>query len=380
MFATLVGGYPRDPRPDGAQIDSAIGAATADALVREVMAEQLDAGLGLLTDGNVRWDDPLGPFASRLPGLEPAGPRPYFDTHTRYLQRRAAREPRWTGPITVDAWRFAASAAAELAAERGMPAPAVKQCLVGPYTLARLSDAGTPGRERLALAIAEALNAEIRALAAAGAPVIQLDEDALTLIGRDEESERRIAAEALRRATSGLDDVHLCLSVGRGDALGVGPDALFDLPFRSYLFDLIAGPDNWKLIAVAPGNRGVICGVADARTERPDEEPVMVWAAHYAASTRGRGIDRVALAPSAGLELLPRDRARAKMGALGEAARKASITDPRELARLLDPRAVDKRSAALGFYQDPSERPEAAARAARAARGSGPGGNPGPSR
>ncbi len=375
MFATLVGAYPRTPLPgqpfrlraaharlERGEIDDAAFRATQDELVREVMAEQIDAGLELVTDGQVRWEDQQTAVARGLAGFEITGLLRYFDTNTYFRQPRATQEPRWERPVTVDDWRFAQETAAQLAAERGTAAPPVKQCLVGPYTLGRLSDAGTVGRERLTLALAEALNAELRALHAAGAPVIQLDENALTLIEADDDAERTLAAEALRRATAGLDDAHLCLAVTMGDAVAAGPALLFDLPFRSYLFDLIAGPGNWELIAQAPHERGIVCGVADARNTRPDDEPVMIWAAHYAASTGSRGLERVALAPSTSLEYLPRDRARAKIRALGEAARKAAITDPEELATVIDPRAVDARSAALGVYQPPSERPGAAAR------------------
>ncbi|MBA3779192.1 MAG: hypothetical protein H0X16_07840 [Chloroflexi bacterium] len=123
-----------------------------------------------------------------------------------------------------------------------------------------------------------------------------------------------------------------------GDALGAGARLLFDAPFSSFLFDLMAGPENWRLISQTPGSRGIVCGVADARNTKPDEEALMIWAARYAASTAGRGLDRVGLAPSAGLEYLPRDRARAKIRALGAAAEKASTSDPRALREAMNPR------------------------------------------
>jgi hypothetical protein len=76
----------------------------------------------------------------------------------------------------------------------------------------------------------------------------------------------------------------------------------------------------------------------------------MIWAARYAAGLSNRGLDRVGLSPSTGLEYLPRDRARQKIEALGQAAAKAATRDPEELKRALDPRAVDSRTAALGRY------------------------------
>ncbi|MGO9180353.1 MAG: hypothetical protein ACLQHS_14010 [Candidatus Limnocylindrales bacterium] len=374
MFATLVGAYPRTPLPGQAfrlraaharlergEINPAAYRAVQDELVREVMAEQLDAGLALLTDGQVRWDDPQTAIAGGLRGFETTGLLRYFDTNTYYRQPRAVETPRWEASVTVADWTFAHETAISLAERRGVAAPPVKQCVVGPYTLGRLSDPGQVGHERLVLALAEALNEELHALNAAGVPVIQLDENALTLIRSDDEAERRLAADALRRVGEGLEDAHLCLAVTMGAAVGVGASALFDLPFRSYLFDLVAGPDNWALIASAPHDREIVCGVADARNTRPDEEHAMVRAALDAAATSVRGLDRVALSPSTGLEYLPRDRAKAKVEALAQAARTAASTDPDELARATDALAVEGRSARPGRHAPPPERPAAAA-------------------
>lgn len=325
MFATLAGGYPRGPQ-----------AAPEDDLVRQALAEQVAAGLELLSDGQVRWDDPVEPIVRGLDGLEsdPSGERRF----------RIARLPRWREPIMVDAWRFAASAPEA----GGRP---VKACLAGPYTLGRLADAdaGEIGRERLTLALAEALNAELRALVEAGAPVVQIDEEALTLIGPADDGERALFGDAARRLTEGVGG-HLSLAITTGNAEHAGAASLFDPPFASYLFDLRAGPDNWRLIVQAPRERGIVCGVADARSAEPDELELMVWGAHYAASTRRRGLERVGLAPSASLAHLPRERARAKIERLAEAARIAALGSWQESVKRLDPRASDIRSAAFGRY------------------------------
>ena len=91
------------------------GAAVDDA-VRAVLDEQIEAGLGLLTDGSVRWPDPL-----RAVG--------------RALLPEGSRLPHRSGPLSVDAWSFAQEVAA--------PVP-VKQCLPGPYTLGPLAGGRSP--------------------------------------------------------------------------------------------------------------------------------------------------------------------------------------------------------------------------------------------
>lgn len=328
MFATLAGAYPRTPLPgrpfrlraaygqlERGEIDEMAFRAVQDDLVRELLGEQAEAGLELLTDAQVRWDDPLSPLTHGLGGLEATGLLRWFDTNTYFRQPRAARPPTWHGPITLDDWRFAAGATS-------LP---VKQCLVGPYTLGRLADSGDVGRETVTFAAAEALREELAALLDAGVPVVQVDEYALTMAGSDDDAERSLYREAMRRLTDGLPGRgHLSLAVTMGSAARVGPAALFEAPFRSYLFDLVAGPRNWDLVEAAPAEREVICGVADARTTRGDDVEGLVAAARRAAEANGRGPERVGLSSSTGLEYLPRDRARVKVEALGRAARLAA--------------------------------------------------------
>ncbi len=366
MFATLVGAYPRTPLPgqpfrlraaygqlERGEIDRDGFRDVQDKLVRELIEEQIDAGLSLLTDGQIRWEDAQTAVARGLDGFEITGMLRYFDTNTYYRQPLATALPAWTHPILVADWRFADAAARDAARERDLEPLPVKACLVGPYTLARLSHAGEFSREALTMALAEALGQEVRALVEAGAPVVQIDENALTMIAADDDDERALATRALSRLCEAVADLpvaHLCLAVTMGSAEHAGAPLLYERPFKSYLFDLIAGPDNWRLIAYAPTDRGIICGAADARNTARDDEPVLIWAARYAATLNGRGLDRVGLAPSTGLEYLPRDRAKAKIEALAEAARKAGLPG-NELAKVIDPRAVDARSAALGRHE-----------------------------
>lgn len=233
---------------------------------------------------------------------------------------------------TVERWWRAASIAGV----------AVKAEITGPYSAARAS-----GSDPL-VAVA-AVRAEILELAAAGCPLVQVDEDGAVGIGADE-GERARFREAQQRLIDGVEGIHLSLAIRGGSADGLGADVVFDAPYASYLFDLIAGPDNWRLVARAPGERGIVCGVADARSSRVDSREVMVWAAHYAASTGGRGPARVGLATTGSMAGLPWDVAVAKIEALADAASVAAAASAEEVAAALDPRAVDIRSAALGRY------------------------------
>ena len=96
-----------------------------------------------------------------------------------------------------------------------------------------------------------------------------------------------------------------------------------------------------------PGERGVICGALSAHAGSDDGPEVLLWAARYAAASKGRGIARVGLATSGSMADLTWDEAVDKVRRLGDAARLV-VASPEERRQALDPRAVDIRSAALG--------------------------------
>jgi hypothetical protein len=267
----------------------------------------------------------LGPAELAALGLEPVSD---------------GRGPRLAAPDggagIVAAWRDAAA----------LTPSAVKASLLGPFSAARL-DGGDP------IAWAERVGAVAAELAEAGCPLVEVEEPQAVAAAADDGLRAGLVGALRRVAEIAAERVHLSLVLTGGNVDGLGASTLFDLPFASYAFDLIAGPDNWRLIAEAPGDRGIVCGALDPADGADDRPEPLVWAAHYAASTRGRGLERVGLANASSLASLSGERATRKLTALVDAARLASLQDPQELAASLDPRAVDARSAALGKYRPP---------------------------
>jgi methionine synthase II (cobalamin-independent) len=207
----------------------------------------------------------------------------------------------------------------------------------------------------MTLALAEALNAELRALAEAGCPLIEIAEDAAVAIG-DDPAERRLFRDSQLRLTAGLEEVHLSLAIRGGSADGAGAETIFAAPYASYLFDLCAGPDNWRLVVAAPGDRGVVVGAEDAAIGKAEGPEVHAFAIGYAASTAGRGHDRIGLATSGDMTRLTWAAAQAKMAGIGRTAA-LYAGPPGSLAAAMDPRAIDIRSAALGRHApDPRDR------------------------
>ena len=231
----------------------------------------------------------------------------------------------------------------------------VKQCLPGPYTLGSWRGRGlaVADRAELTLGFADALAGELVDLALAGCVFIQVDEPAAVEIGSDA-AERRLFVAAQDRLAAGLAAVperpHLSLAVVGGNADAAGPETIFAPAYDSFLLDLIAGPDNWRLAMRLPIDRGLVLGVVDASTAALDDPEVVVFAVGYASSS-GRGEERIGIAPSGSLAGLPQPAARAKLELLVDVVGLVERRAEEAIAASLDPRAVDARSAALGAWR-----------------------------
>ncbi len=232
----------------------------------------------------------------------------------------------------------------------------VKQALVGPYSVG-ITSGSMGGRSTTAtadaqadevMAAAVALNADLLALAVAGCPYIEIHEPAVIDVGADE-ARRSLFRNAHRRLLEGVTGSHVSLAITGGNADAVGIETLLAAPYQSLAFDLIAGPDNWRLVAATPGAHGIVCGALSVVADADDRIEVLLWAAGYAASTGGRGSSRVGLATASSLAAVSWETAVRKMTLLGEAARLADLP-PEERASAVDPRSLDIRSAAAGRY------------------------------
>jgi hypothetical protein len=218
----------------------------------------------------------------------------------------------------------------------------VKAVVDGPFT------SGRPADE---------LRAVLLALADAGCRWIEVREPAATGIGADADARSRFM-DAHASLTADLSaDVHMSIAITGGSADDAGVETLLAGAYASLALDLIDGPDNWRLATAWPADRGLICGALSTREGSDDGPELLLWAARYGASTRGRGPARVGLATAGSLDALPWAVAAEKVRRLGDAARLATAPRDEQLATI-DPRAVDKRSAALGRYEPPAPRSE----------------------
>ncbi|MGH2747821.1 MAG: hypothetical protein ACRDKB_07850 [Actinomycetota bacterium] len=317
---TVVGSYPKPPdegqpfvvrktlhaleRGD-ATVDDVRRA--QDELAREAIAEQADAGISLLTDGQVRWDDIVTPFARNMAGFEIGGLLRFFDNNVYYRRPICKGPVEWRGPTSVADFHFASSATDRR----------VKAVLPGPVTFARLSlDEHYNNHETFVLEIAKVLAQEAFELEAAGAEVIQIDEPGL--LGAPEDLE--LATRALGVVLTDLDRAETIVATYFGDAKRLGPD-FFELPVDGFGLDFVSGPENLELIESLPVDKKLQAGVVDSRNTKLESLDDLVQVIDRLAGAVGA--ERLSVSPSAGLEFLPREKARAKLHRLVEAANKA---------------------------------------------------------
>ncbi|HVL65441.1 MAG TPA: methylcobamide--CoM methyltransferase [Actinomycetota bacterium] len=316
---TVVGSYPKPPEEGGQFVlrktIHALDRGEADAddlrraqdeLVREVIAEQEAAGIDVVTDGQVRWDDIVTPFARRMAGFEIGGLLRFFDNNVYYRRPICTGPVEWRGPMSVDDWKAASEAAS-------VP---VKAVLPGPVTFAHLSiDEHYGDHETFTLALAEVLAQEAFELQAAGCATVQFDEPAL--LGAPEDLD--LAKRAYGILTRDLEGAASIVATYFGSAKRLGR-GLFDLPVDGFGLDLVAGAENEELLPELPSTMRLQAGIVDARNTKLEDTDELARRIASLAATVGE--ERLSVSPSCGLEFLPREKARAKLGRLVEAARK----------------------------------------------------------
>jgi 5-methyltetrahydropteroyltriglutamate--homocysteine methyltransferase len=201
---------------------------------------------------------------------------------------------------------------------------AIKMTLPGPTTLVDGTADQFYGDERsLAFAFAAALNAQIKALEAAGCDMVQLDEPAFTrLPGKT----LAYGVDALERAFAGTSIascVHICYGYGAWNAATGGKqwkhgyEEIFPALARSSVqqFSLeFAEPNLAPTILRALSGKTIQLGVIDCGNH--DIETPEQVAARLRAAVRVVGPDRLIAAPDCGCVALTRQSARGKLRAL----------------------------------------------------------------
>ena len=272
------------------------------------------AGIDIISDGEARRESYSNYFIAALEGVDADSPAVIVSK-----AGRETRVPRVTGPIR----RRGPVEVRDLAFLRANTDRQIKITLPGPFTMAQQAhDEHYGDLEAMAMGFADAVNAEVRDLAAAGADVIQLDEPWLR---NDPDNARRFAVKAINRALEGVTVptvVHLCF----GYAAVVPGQKPTGYSFLVELADSVA--EQISIECAQPhldmgmladlSNKKILLGVIDLGNpviERADEV-----AARIRAGLKHVDAMRLIPAPDCGMKYLPRATAFGKLKALAGGA------------------------------------------------------------
>jgi 5-methyltetrahydropteroyltriglutamate--homocysteine methyltransferase len=290
MKAFAPGIYPRSAALVQATRDLDRGRTTTEAVAeqrerdfRELVSVQHAAGLTLLGDGMLGWQDVFRPLAEAADGLDARPLTRFLDTNTFYRAVLVNGEPRFGAPLPAP----------------DLPAGEWLGTLPSPLAFARAAG-DEVSAEKLA---ANVLAPQVEAWCEAGAALIILSEPFAAREG---------SADELLRALEELPAAPLALQLPFGDARSILP-ALAEARVSAVGVDFFAT----SLDAVPVGfPKGILAGVLDARSsalESPDE------IARFVEGLLSREPGAVYLTPNGDLQFVPEPIAREKIARLGGA-------------------------------------------------------------
>jgi 5-methyltetrahydropteroyltriglutamate--homocysteine methyltransferase len=283
-----------------------------DATVVAVRAQE-EAGLDILTDGEMRRESYSNHFATALRGIDLDHPGSVTNRSGKQIPvPRVVGALERPGPIQARDVRFL----------RAHTDRTVKITVPGPFTMAQQAQDEHYGDDRaLALAYADVVRAEIADLFAAGADIVQIDEPWLQA---RPEIARRYGAEAVSRALEGAAGptvLHVCF--GYAAMVSERPEGY------SFLPELADTPVDTVSVETAQSHldsaqlrplrgKGIALGVLDLSTPEVETPEVIVERVRRALDDVD--VDRLVLSSDCGLKYLPRSSAEGKMRALAQAA------------------------------------------------------------
>jgi 5-methyltetrahydropteroyltriglutamate--homocysteine methyltransferase len=315
--ARLAGRFP--PRVRARELwrvpESMLVEAQNDATLMAIKAQE-DAGIDIITDGEIRRESYSNHFATALDGVDLDNPGTALDRsgHPNPV-------PRVVGPIR----RRHAVGVSDIEFLRRHTRRAIKITVPGPFTMAQQAQIDFYGgsRELAAMDYAVALNAEIRDLFAAGADVVQIDEPYMQ--ARPEEA-RAFGLKALNRAledVTGATAVHICF--GYAAIIHSRPSGYSFLPEFAECscaqISVETAQSNLDCSVLSPlQDKKIILGVIDLAN--PEIETPEQVAARIERALPYVKAENIIVAPDCGMKYLPRDIAFGKLQAMVAGAKR----------------------------------------------------------
>jgi len=263
--------------------------------VEIAVADQINAGIDIISDGQVR-GDMIRAFTAKIPGIKG--------------QEVVSRVQPASAPITVRDTKYALSKA------RG-----VKGIITGPTTLAHGLHISTPmyrNKEELALDLATALIGEAKSLEAAGVTLLQIDEPIFST-GIADLAIGRQAIEMITKTLHIPTCMHIC-----GDLSGV-IDEILKIPVHVLDFEFSKNPANIALFSSRDlGGRMIGFGCVDSTTDTV--ESVAEIKKRIEKGVEAFGARTLLLDPDCGMRMRTREAAFGKLKNMVEAAKEVRLS------------------------------------------------------
>jgi 5-methyltetrahydropteroyltriglutamate--homocysteine methyltransferase len=285
-----------------------------DATLMAIRAQE-DAGIDIVTDGEIRRESYSNRFATALEGVDLDHPGAALDRsgHPNPVPRVVSKIRR-KHPVEVEDLKFL----------KRHTDRRVKITVPGPFTMAQQAqiDAYGGSREAASMDYAVAVSEEIRDLFAAGADVVQIDEPYMQ--ARPDEA-RAWGLKALNRAlegVSGTTAVHICF--GYAAVIHVRPSGysflpeLAGCPCAQVSIETAQSKLDCSVLKSLQGKK-IMLGVLDLN-DMAIESPDTVAQRIRRALPYVKAED-IIVAPDCGMKYLPREVASGKMRAMVEGAK-----------------------------------------------------------
>src|SRR3989338_1821162 len=218
-------------------------------VTEEAIHQQLDAGLDIITDGLIRWDDPLTYLARKISGFETHGLIRYFDPNTFYRQPIVDSRLEYVKPILISDFQFAQEKSTK----------PVKVVLTGPYTIAKLSrNRFYREFKQLVFDLAHIIHKEAEALEEAGCRYIQFDEPAIL----NHKQDFNLFLQVYEIVTAQLSKAEKTLQLNFGNLEGIYPKIL-NINVERIGLELTLGHKNWEVLKTVSFTKKMMAGIVD---------------------------------------------------------------------------------------------------------------------
>ena len=271
--------------------------------------EQEEAGLDIITDGEIRRESYSNRFATALDGVDIDNPGTALDRsgHPNPVPRIVGKISR-KHPVEVEDVKFL----------RGHTDRLIKMTVPGPFTMTQQAQNDHYEHEiDLAMDYAAAVNAEVKDLFAAGADIVQLDEPYMQA---RPENAREYGLQALNAALEDVEGetaVHICF--GYAAIIHERPSGYSFLPefhscsIKQISIETAQSNLDTSILKKLP-EKDILLGVLDLSTD--DVETPELIATRIRSALNHVDPERIVVAPDCGLKYLTRQVAFQKLEAM----------------------------------------------------------------